>query len=160
MRAFLAGLAAGLDRATVFELDDTCKLSDPSCMPAQQFTTAGLVDGTGVKKASWYFLATFRSRLATMVYTGEQTSGASDVTIYSFKDTASAGGALVAWSPTSTGNTVSGYALTLPAAATTATLVTLADQQNSGVSSTLPISGGKVTLEVTESPSIVLVDAM
>jgi hypothetical protein len=160
VRDFLAGLAAGVDRATLFELDDTCKMSDPSCHPADQFTTAGLVDGNGVKKPSWYFVATFRARLATMVYTGERSSGQSDVSIYAFKDTAGPGGALVVWCPTSSDHAVTGYALALPAAATTAKAVALADKQQNGVETSLTPAGGKVTLDVGESPTIVLVDAM
>jgi hypothetical protein len=160
VRAFLAALAAGIDRATLFELDDTCNIADSTCDAAQQFTTCGLVDGTGTKKASWYFVAAFRARLATMVFTGNPASGQADVSIASFADTAGPGGALVVWSPTSSANVVSGYALTLPAAATTAKAVALADQQQNGVETSLTPAGGKVSLDVSETPTIVLVDAM
>jgi hypothetical protein len=95
-----------------------------------------------------------------MVYAGEQSSGQADVSIYTFKDTAGPGGALVAWSPTSSAHVVTGYALALPPAATTAKAVALADQQQDGVETSLTPAGGKVTLDVGESPTIVLVDAM
>ena len=160
VRDFLAALAAGVDRATLFELDDTCKLADPGCKPQIQFTTCGLVDGTGAQKPSWYFVAAFRARLATMVFAGEQPSGQPDVTIYAFKDTAGPGGALVAWSPTSSAHVVSGFALPVPAAATTVTAVALADKQPTGVATSLTPAGGKVTLDVSETPVIVLVNAM
>jgi hypothetical protein len=160
VRAFLAALAAGVDRATLFELDDTCNVADSTCMAAQQFTTCGLVDGAGVKKASWYFVAAFRARLATMVFTGNPDSGQAGVSIAAFKDTAGPGGALVLWSPTSSASVVSGYSLALPAGATTATAVALADQQQNGVETSLTPAGGKVTLDVSETPTIVLVDAM
>ncbi len=160
VRAFLAALAAGVDRATLFELDDTCNVADSTCMAAQQFTTCGLVDGAGVKKASWYFVAAFRARLATMVFTGNPASGQAGVSLAAFKDTAGPGGALVLWSPTSSASVVSGYALSLPAAATSATAVALADQQQNGVETSLTPAGGKVTLDVSETPTIVLVDAM
>jgi hypothetical protein len=84
--------------------------------------------------------------------------GARDV--YAFKDTASAGGALVAWSPTSSAHVVTGYKLTVPSAATMAKAVALTDKQPNGVETSLAIAGGTVTLDVGESPTIVLVDAI
>jgi hypothetical protein len=160
VRAFLAALAAGVDRATLFELDDTCNIADSTCQAQVQFTTCGVVDGTGTKKASWYFVAAFRARLATMAFTAAQSSGQSDVSIYAFKDTAAPGGALVVWSPTSTANVVKAYSLAIPSAATTASAVVLADQQQNGVETSLTPVGGTVTLDVSETPTIVLVNAM
>jgi hypothetical protein len=95
VRDFLAALAAGIDRATLFELDDTCNIADSTCQAAEQFTTCGLLDGTGTKKASWYFVATFRARLASMVFTGNPNSGRGGVSVATFKDTAGPGGAFV-----------------------------------------------------------------
>ena len=63
-------------------------------------------------------------------------------------------------SPTSAGTIVSDYALSLPAMATTAKAVALVDQQQNGVETTLTPAAGKVSLAVTETPTIVLVDAM
>ena len=161
VRAFLAALAAGIDRATLFELDDTCNIASSTCDAAQQFTTCGLIDGTGTKKASWFFVAAFRARLATMAFSADLSAAQSaGVSVYAFKDTAGPGGALVAWSPTSTAHVVSGYSLTLPSAATTAKAVVLADQTATGNEATLTPTGGKVTLDVSETPTIVLVDAM
>jgi len=160
VRDFLAAVAAGVDRTTLFELDDTCKIGAANCQPQIQFTTAGLIDGSGIKKAAWYFVAAFRARLLKMVFSGEQVSGQNDVTVYKFKDTTGPGGALVVWCPTSSAHLVSGYALSLPAGATTATAVALADQQPMGVESMLAPAGGKVTLDVSETPTIVLVDSM
>ncbi len=47
-----------------------------------------------------------------MVYAGAQESGDSDVRIYRFDDTASAGGALVVWAPTSNATVHAGYSET------------------------------------------------
>jgi hypothetical protein len=105
-------------------------------------------------------VATLRSRLATMAYAGEQASGDPNVTIYKFADTISGGGALVAWSPTSSANVVSAYSLALPSATKTAKSVTLTDKQQNGVEAPLTISGGNVTLDISETPTIVLVDAL
>ena len=74
----LAALAAGIERATVFELDDTC--TPPSTACNTQFATCGLLATPGsMRKPAWYFLAAFRARLQTMIYVGEVASGQSDV---------------------------------------------------------------------------------
>ena len=160
VRDLLAALAAGVERATLFELDDTCTPPDTSC--DTQFATAGLLplpSGT-TPKAAWYFLATFRARLKTMVYRGETASGSADVRIASFAEpaggTSGTAGALVVWSPTSTANVHAGYSLALPARASTATAVALADQQANGVARALSPQGGSVTLDVGETPTIVI----
>ncbi len=160
IRDFLAGLAAGFDRATLFEIGDTCDITQGSCNASQQFTTCGLIDGKGVKKVAWYYVAAFRARLATMVFDAEVDSGDPDVMVYRFKDTASAGGAFVVWAPTSTAKVVSGYDLSLHAGTTNAKQVTLADQQPNGVETKLTPAAGKVKFDVTETPTIILVDSI
>jgi hypothetical protein len=155
VREVLAALAAGVERATVFELDDTC--TPPASACDTQFATSGLLASPGsAPKPSWYFLATFRARLQTMVYGGEPASGQTDVKIARFEDTTSVGGALVVWSPTSTANVHAGYSLALPAGATTVTAVALVDKQQNGTATPLMATGGAVTLDVTETPTIVL----
>ncbi|HEY1954162.1 MAG TPA: hypothetical protein VGH28_01080 [Polyangiaceae bacterium] len=153
VRDLLIGLALGIDRATLFELDDT---GPPD---ANQFTTCGLITSTAVKKPAWYFVATFRARLATMAFAGEQASNNPSVTVYKFKDTAGVGGAYVVWSPTSAANVVSGYALAIGSAKTVSS-VTLTDKQQNGVEAALSPSNGTVKVDVLETPLIVLVDAM
>ncbi|HEX3770935.1 MAG TPA: hypothetical protein VHV30_08735 [Polyangiaceae bacterium] len=155
VRDLLAALAAGIDRATLFELDDTC--TPPSTDCNTQFATCGLLATPGsTPKASWYFLATFRARMKTMTYTGAPASGAADVKIASFDDTAGPGGALVVWAPTSKGTVHKAYSLALPSSATTAKSVVLEDMQPTGVENGLTSTGGSVTLDVSETPTLVL----
>lgn len=157
VRELLAGLAAGIDRATLFEIDDTGPAT------SGMFVTCGLMTAAnsgGVKKPSWFYVATFRARLATMTFVGEQASGNPGVMIYKFKDTASGGGAFVVWSPTASANVVPGYALMLPSATKKAKSVTLTDQQQTGVEAPLTIASGSATLDVSETPKIILFDAM
>jgi hypothetical protein len=155
VRDLLAALAAGVERATVFELDDTCTPPEAACNT--QFATSGLLaHPSSAPKPSWFFLATFRARLQTMVYSGERISGAADVKIFHFKDTKGSGGALVVWAPTSKAVVHSGYSLALPAGATSVKAVALADQQTNGVETVLTSVGGTVMLDVSETPTIVL----
>jgi hypothetical protein len=155
VRDLLAGLAAGIERATLFELDDTC--TPPASACNTQFATCGLLPmPDSSPKASWYFLATFRARLGSMVYSAPLMSGVSNVMIYQFKETMSMGGALVVWAPTSNATVVSGYSLSIPAGFTSASAVALTDQQQNGVETSLSVSSGHVTLDVSETPTIVL----
>ncbi len=115
--------------------------------------------GQWTPKAAYYFIATFRSRLSSFAWLGEQASGNSNVSIYKFKDPASSKGAYVVWAPTSSATVVSGFSLPI-GAATTATAVALVDQQMTGTASVLTPAAGAVTMDVTETPTIVLVDSI
>ena len=155
VRDLLAALEAGIDRATLFELDDTC--TPPAAACNTQFATCGLLASPGsAPKPSWYFLATFRARLLTMTYVADVASGQADVKIAKFNDTKGTGGALVVWAPTSSATVHTGYALALPTGSTSARAVALVDKQPNGVETALMPTGGYVTLDVTETPTVVL----
>jgi hypothetical protein len=154
VRDLLAALAAGVERATVFELDDTC--TPPATACNTQFATAGLIDLSGTKKAAWYFLATFRSQLASYAYVSTAAGSKPGVMVARFASTKGAGGAFVVWMGTSNASTTTGYGLALPAGSATATSVALTDGQMGGVATKVTPSGGMVTIDVTETPVIVL----
>jgi hypothetical protein len=159
IRYYLALMAAGFDRAFLFVTRDSCSGSDSAC--STQFATAGVAGPKGAEtpKTAYYFIATFRSRLASYAWLKKGTSGNSSVRIDELKDPSSGKGAYVVWSPTSTANVVHGFSLPV-GAATTATMVTLVDQQMNGSEAPLSIASGSVTLDVTETPTIVLVDSI
>jgi hypothetical protein len=158
VRTYLALLAAGLDRATLYILRDDCTPKLPTDC-ATQFQTAGVTSqkGSWAPKPAYYFIATFRQRLASMRFAGEAASGDPAVRVYRFKEP-SGRGAFVVWAPTSEAKTTAGYRLAVPARATSATLVTLVDKQMNGLEGAAMISGGMVTLDVSETPALVLVD--
>ncbi len=159
VRSFIALMASGLDRAFLFVSRDDCTGDDTKCPNnAVQFSTSGLLTEKGdeTPKTAWYFLATFRARLGAMRYLGSADSGNANVSIAKFYDASANHGAYVLWAPTSTAQVVKAYALKL--AASGAMLVTLADQSATGTEQTLTPSGGSVSLDVSETPSIVLVD--
>ncbi len=164
LRYYLAVLAAGFDRAFLFVSRDSCAEGDASC--STQFDTSGVATvgdagatGPWTPKPAYYFIATLRSRLASFAWRGEVPSGNPGVTVYTFKDTTSPRGAYVVWSPTSSASVVHAFALAT-GSATQATAVLLADQSPTGTESTLTPTGGAVSLEVTETPTIVLVDTL
>jgi hypothetical protein len=160
VRSFIALMAAGLDRAFLFVSRDDCTGDDTKCPNnAVQFSTCGVLSekGTETPKASWYFLAAFRARLGAMRYQGSMDSGVSNVSIAKFYDSASDKGAYVVWAPTSAATVVKGYALSVSPTLAAATLVTLADQAATGNEQPLTSKQGSVTIDVDESPSLVLV---
>jgi len=158
IRSMLAMLQGGVERAYIYWLADQTCAYDGGSYCAGQFNTCGLIDPTGNKKASYYMVNAFRSRLATMRYAAPVTSGTTNVNILQFADTTGPGGAYVLWAPTSNATVVSGYKLSVPGAATSATEVLLEDQQLNGTASALTIAGGQVTVDVSETPTLVLVD--
>jgi hypothetical protein len=160
VRSFIALLAAGLDRAFLFMSRDVCTGDDTKCPDnAVQFSTSGVMTekGQAVPKASWYFLATFRARLGAMRYLGSADSGASNVSIAKFYDAASDQGAYVVWAPTSAATEVKGYALSVSPGLSAATLVSLVDKSATGTEQALSPKQGSVPLDVSETPSILLI---
>lgn len=157
VRYYFALLAAGFDRAFLYMLRDACEGNDCHV----QFGTSGLttVKDKWEPKPSFFFLATVRSRLGSFRWSGAVDSGSPDVRIAKLKDASSKKTAYVLWAPTSEDKTVAGYQLDVGAAGS-ATGVTLADKQMNGVESALTATGGKVTLDVNETPQIVLVDGL
>ncbi|HEY4104718.1 MAG TPA: hypothetical protein VGM44_12545 [Polyangiaceae bacterium] len=160
VRSFIALMAAGLDRAFVFVSRDDCTGDDTKCPNnAVQFSTSGVMTekGSETPKTAFYFLAAFRARLGAMRYQGSADSGSANVSIAKFYDSTADQGAFVVWAPTSTAQVVKGYALAVSASLATATLVTLADQTQTGNETPLTATQGSVMLDVSETPSIVLV---
>ncbi len=160
VRSFIALMASGLDRAFLFVSRDNCTGDDTKCPDnAVQFSTSGVMTekGQATPKASWYFLASFRARLGAMRYQGAADSGMPNVSIAKFYDAASDHGAYVVWAPTSSATVVKSYSLSVNAALTAATLVTLADKSATGSETPLSPKQGSLTLDVSETPSIVLI---
>jgi len=168
VRAYLAALAAGIDRAFQFDIRD----GHPSS--GTQYSTSGLTwycdAWSGCRempdhqnydpKPSWYYTYTLKHQLTGMIFNGEQDSENANVLIYTFKGATFGGGAYVLWSPTSNNTTVNDYQLKIRGYPASATLVTLSDTSPTGDSSPLTITGGTVTVNVSESPIFVLVSSL
>jgi hypothetical protein len=161
LRSFLALLESGIDRAFLYASRDTCTGDEVKCPNLhQQFTTAGILTekGTETPKVAWYFLATFRARLARFAYAGIAATGDPEVSAARFYDPATNKGAYVVWSPTSDGSTVSGFHLPVESSATATEVVTLTAGSVTGASAMPMTQGGKLTIDVAETPLLVLVD--
>jgi hypothetical protein len=163
VRSFLALLDAGIDRAFLFVSRDSCTGDASQCPDHDvQFETSGLLTQKGDEqpKTAWYYLATVRARLGSMRYAGTIASGLANVSVARFIDAAAGQGAYVVWMTTSDGSIATNYALSVAPTVTAATSVTLTAGSTIGTSAAAPIAGGKVTLTVSETPTLVLVDGV
>lgn len=153
VRSYLALAAAGVDRAALYMLRDVNPAS------ATQFDTSGLVGpkGSWARKPSWYFVHTLKARLAGMRFEKELAAGRDDVRIYEFRHAEEPRSAFALWCPTSNGSAIPDYCFRLPQGAV-ATQVAFADGSTNGIATPLPIRDAAVTLAVSETPVLVLVD--
>lgn len=162
VRSILALLASGIDRAFVYISRDNCTGTDSACPDNDvQFATSGVLTQKGdeTPKAAWYFLSTFRTRLGAMRYL-DTTRGNGGVLVARFYDATQKKGAYVVWMPTSDGSIVKGFSLSVPAGTKSASVVMLEDGQANGRAATANAVSGAVTLDVTETPTLVLVDGL
>ncbi len=153
VRSYLALAAAGVDKAAMYMLRDV----DPNS--STKFNTSGLCaskSNNWEPKPSWYYVYTLKNRLKNMQYTTEIESGNSNVWIYKFDHTDSDLEAYAVWCPTSNEIFMENYELSLPASMAEARLVELVDGSIFGNESILELTDGKVSLDVSERPVIVL----
>ena len=161
LRSFLALFESGIDRAFLYVSRDDCTGDVGKCPKLnQQFSTAGILSekGSEAPKAAWYFLATFRARLASFSYAGRAGTSTDSVSIARFYDAAANRGAYVVWSPTSDGSAAPGYHLPLPAGVTPTAVITLDSASVTGHSAAPLTATDGITIDVSETPLIVLVD--
>ena len=161
VRSFLVLMDAGIDRAFLFVSRDNCTGNATQCPGnTTQFSTSGVLTQKGDEqpKTAWYFLATLRARLGSMRYAGTAASGRADVSIARFFDAAANKGAYVVWKTTSDGSSVTGFALPVATSVSSATLVTLTAGSTTGTAAAASIAAGHVTLTVSETPALVLVE--
>jgi hypothetical protein len=154
-------MGSGIDRAFLFVSRDNCTGSASACPTNDvQFSTSGVLTQKGDEqpKTAWYYLATVRARLGTMRYAGTAPSGKPNLDIARFYDAAANQGAYVLWMATSDGSVSNGYALALPGAISSATTVALTAGSASGTATPATVSNHAVTVDVSETPTLVLVD--
>jgi hypothetical protein len=152
VRSFLELAAARVDRASMF------MLADVNSDSPYVFATCGLTSdkkGNWKPKKSYFYVATLSNRLAGMRFGAEIPTGRPDVWEYRFDSIKGHRKAYVVWCPTSEDKHVSDFQLKIPSG--TATLISLAPGELEGVSSSLKTVSAGVLLEVSETPSIVLV---
>ena len=151
VRSILALAAARVDRAAMFMLRDT------NSKGTGVFETCGLVSekGAWVPKASWYYLATLKSVLQGYRFGREVASSDPSVLTYEF---VGPGGvkAFAIWCKTSEDRRVQGYRFRTSARKVRA--VSSVAGQLKGASRSLVASGGVISVDVSETPTLLLTE--
>ncbi|MBL0740468.1 fibronectin type III domain-containing protein [Chryseolinea lacunae] len=156
VRAYLAFAAARVDRAMQYMLRDV----NPN--DATHFSTSGLVaqKNDWTPKKSWYYVYTLKNTLTGMVFLGEQATSDPNVLIYKFKSATGNNGAYVVWAKTRQNYTATGFSVSLSGSPTSATKVEMVPGDTDGVSSSLTITGGQVSINVSERPVFIKVNSI
>lgn len=156
IRAYMAFIAAGVDRAQMYMSRDV----DPK--DKTWFASCGLMGPKGdfTPKKSWYYVSTMKNALKNTRYIGWQESADPNILIYKFKDISSKKGVYVLWAKTSKAYQKKELPVTLSANATNATLTTLVPGSTKGEESILSINKGTVFADVSERPVFITVDAI
>jgi hypothetical protein len=151
VREFLAMAAARVDRASMFMLRDV------NSAGTGVFETCGIITEKGKwqPKAGWFYLSALKKHLTGYRFSKILSQETDPVWLYQFVR-ADGRTAVVAWCPTSEGKRVLDYRL--PTGARHIKLVTLSDTQVAGDVRDLPVHGGWVTFDVSETPGIALSD--
>ncbi len=158
LRSFLAYAAGGADKAFIYMSRDV----DES---GTKFNSSGLAtpptNGTYkayTKKKSWYYVYTFRKRLAGYRFKEEISSGNANVSVYSFENIADPKKLIYAvWAPTSTDLSVSNYSLPLPVNTSNVTKIEIVNKDTTGTETALSIKSGTVSLTVDEKPDLIAI---
>ncbi|MCW2279070.1 hypothetical protein [Heliophilum fasciatum] len=165
VRGYLATLAAGVDRATMYMIRDVASWS------GEKYASSGLVgqkyDWT--PKPSWYYVYTMKNTLKGMVfdraikesenlYIYKFVSGdsGSSTTSGSSAGTGSPKECYVLWCPTSDGTKLDNYRLSVGTNKKAYT-VTLEEGFTEGIKASVPVDQGNVLLNVTEKPLFLMV---
>lgn len=159
IRAYLAIVAGGADRAHMFMLRDVDG-SQSGIFSSCGLTTATKHDGVSpayTKKNSWYYVYTFRKRLTGYRFKQEIFSGNPNVLIYSFENEYHPDSIIyIAWAPTSKDITVKDYVLQFPNALSVSE-VELTNKDTSGLQTSLILTNQSVKVDVDEKPDIFLI---
>ena len=154
VRSYLETVAAGFDRAILFDLRDIC--TGGFC---PLFTSTGLLESQTFDykpKNSWYYVYTMKNVLSEMVFDDDLTTcpDFSCPRVYRFIDPNNSNKKIYAvWSPTSTDTSYS-FNLSLEGA-TSATLVEMGVPSIKGLTSSL--LGANPSITVSERPIFVIV---
>lgn len=143
-RTYLLAIGAGIDRITKFQLRDEA---------SGVYADSGLVTekGSWSKKLAWYYTSCLTSVLENADFVKDKSDG--KVSCYEFIDRVTGDNIYCLWSPTSDGTVIEDY--TLETGGNSHAVLTIPSEYAEGTSSELEISGGSVTLDVSETPVFV-----
>lgn len=158
LRTYLMLSSTGIQRCQQFMLRDVYEESAGTT----RFNTSGMVtcpdcaDGGHVPKPAWYDVYALKNALTGYIYESAVAETTS-LHVYKYHNATSGVDAYVLWSPTGDGSTVDDYQLSV-GAETEGYSVNFIGQTIHGAKSAVAISGGTVSVDVTEMPTVIILD--
>lgn len=151
VRAYFMFAEAGIDRAAMY----MCKDVGNEETSVGKYGTSGVVTSDGEYKDSYYYIYTLKNNMNDMYFAEVIDSGNEDVWIYRFEN-GEGKSCYAVWCPTMDDVRVDNFKLNIDGS--NATLVEFRNEEKSGVSSSLEVSDGAVTVNVSECPILVFSD--
>ncbi|MBR2296116.1 MAG: hypothetical protein IKA43_01770 [Clostridia bacterium] len=155
VRAYLLFSSCGIDKATMYMCEDVAY----DVEAVGKYGTCGVIgfdkDGKEYKKDSYYYLYTLKNTLGDYRFNRELNSGRDDVWVFEYVN-ADGKLAYAVWCPTQDGTKVADFQLKVNGSS--ATLVEAVDLDIDGVSKSIPVSNGAVTIDVSENPVYVVMN--
>jgi hypothetical protein len=154
LRGINAVAFSGFDRLMIYWMKDDVDENNPNT-----YLTSGLVreqNGKFTAYPAWYYISTMVNYLGNYI-SDSIISEKGNVWCYryvnrSFPDSI----AYFIYCPTRTGQKVNGYELNLPGKFASATEISIADKTTGGIPTGLQIVNGKLKIDVSEVPKIIL----
>ena len=140
-RTYLAAIAEGVDRVSKFQLRDEGE---------GVYYDSGLVTQKDIwkKKTAWYYVSCMTNVLENADFTADLSENG--VSCYAFTDRDTGEKIYCLWSPTNKDKVIADHSLSIGNAAYA--YLTVPSEYAEGTTTEMPVSCGKVTLDVTETP--------
>lgn len=148
VRAYFMFAQAGVDRAAMY----MCKDTGDEETTVGKYGTSGVIASNGKYKDSYYYLYTLKSTMSDMRFAEVIDSGNEDVWIYRFEN-GDGKSCYAVWCPTMDNVRYDNFKVSVNG--TTATLTEFASGETSGISSSLTVTDGAVTVNVSECPILI-----
>ena len=156
LRGINAFSFSGFDRLILYWLQDNVEENHETF-----FITSGLIrklsETEFIRYPAWYYISTMLNHIGN--YTPESIiSEKGNVWIYKYRNKNSPdSAAYFVYCPTHNGTKVNGYSLDLGKASGIATEISFIENSEEGNAATKPIQAGKISIDVTEFPKLVIV---
>ncbi len=156
LRGINATAFSGFDRMIIYWIKDDVDENDPNT-----YLTSGLLrdeqNGKFKPYPSWFYTSTLMKHLGNYV-ADSILSETGDVWLYRYRHQSNPDSlAYFVYCPTRNGKKVSRYAIAVPPGANSANEISFADNSITGVVSKLQIVGGKVMVDVSEVPKLIMI---
>lgn len=151
-RLVLSNYASGYDKIFLFTLKDPVHVGARGYRT--KFSTTGLIRKKGAKDHAWYAVNALGRRLQDYTFVSMISEG--DIRTMKLKHNRAGNIAYITWLATNNNKSVSNHILAVGEQFPTVKKVELVDMQPLGVESILELSDGKLVMDVTEFPQLII----